>query len=342
VDARWTDGESREARLDADGARRPRRAGGRQLLLGLFGRDVDTIHPWLEIAMGARLDYWRSVDGLVEAGGPEAPRRERVPDRDALSLGARTDVRVVPVDALTLRLSNANALRPPSLAEQYATARTGDDVTLATPTLDLERTVQWEAAAEYRGLAGLAARATGFWHEVWDAVGTVALPDAAPPGECVAGGRCRRRANLDRSRVLGAELGAEYAWTAGWTVRAGYVHQWSRVVRATAEPAREDEPLAGVARHQLLAGVRHRRAGWPTLDGRVRWVGSREAEDRRDGRLGSAVLVDVAASLPLGRAAEVFVAAENLLDAAVETGSAAGGVVTATPRLVRAGVRVAF
>jgi outer membrane receptor protein involved in Fe transport len=342
VDARWTDGESREARLDAEGARRPRRAGGRQLLLGLFGRDVDTIYPWLEVAMGARLDYWRSVDGFVEAGGPEAPRRETVPDRDVVNLSARTDVRVLPVDALTLRLSNANALRPPSLAEQYATSRTRDDVTLSTPTLDPERTVQWEAAVEYRGLRGLVTRATAFWHEVWDAVGTAALPEGAPAGDCVAGGTCRRRANLDRARVLGGEVGAEYVWVAGWALRAAYVHQWSRVGRATADPALEGERLPGVARHQLLAGVRHQRPGWPTVDARVRYVGARDAEDRRHGALGSAVVVDLAASLPVGRSGEVFAAAENLLDAAVETGAATGGAVTAAPRLVRAGLRFAF
>ncbi|MGH7266980.1 MAG: hypothetical protein ACREMB_19335, partial [Candidatus Rokuibacteriota bacterium] len=93
---------------------------------------------------------------------------------------------------------------------------------------------------------------------------------------------------------------------------------------------------------QLLTGVRHQRPGWPTLDGRVRYVGARDAEDRRRGPLGSAVVVDLAVSLPVGRSGEVFVAAENVLDAAVETRAASDGVVTAAPRLVRAGLRFAF
>lgn len=341
-DLRWTEGESREESVDPAGLRRPRRAGGKQLVVGLFGQDIDTIGPRFEVMMGARVEYWRSFDGFVETDEGAGRRRRAVADDQSATLSQRTAGRFHVTDELAVRASVAEGFRPPTLYEQYATRRVRDDVTAAGLRLDPERMSVGELGLEYRLPTGLTARATAFWNEMRDAITEVTLPPGAVE-DCPAGTTCRRRVNLEETRVIGTELEGEYVLSPAWSVRAGYVYQESWVIRATAQPSIQGNRLAQVPRHRASTEVRHRRPGWPTLSARLRYVGPRYEDDLNTVRLGGAVVVDLSASAPVGAWGELFVAVENLLDEEVETGRTTDGVVTTgAPRLVRGGLRFRF
>ena len=78
------------------------------------------------------------------------------------------------------------------------------------------------------------------------------------------------------------------------------------------------------------------------LTPRLRVIGRQFEEDENLLVLGAAAIVDLGASYPLGRG-EIFLNAENLGDARLETGRSADGIVsTGTPRLVLGGFRLGW
>jgi len=87
-------------------------------------------------------------------------------------------------------------------------------------------------------------------------------------------------------------------------------------------------------------GARWRAPGGVTLTPRLRWMSSLFEDDENTLRLGAVVVVDLSASYALGHGCEVFLSAENLGDARIETGRSVDGVVnTGMPRFVFGGFR---
>ncbi|MBI4011837.1 MAG: TonB-dependent receptor [Candidatus Rokubacteria bacterium] len=342
ADVRWVRGESRETSEDATGTLGRRRAGGHDVQVGVFAQDIDSIYSWLEVMMGARGAYWRSFGRADDAAVPDTGRRA-LADREALSFDQRTAVRVHVTDDLVLRASEAQGFRPPTLYEQFGTSRVRDDVTLPNARLDAERLVTLDAGADYRAPGGITLRGTAFWNELIDAVGALTLTGGSVRAGCPPGATCRQRQNLERSRVVGSEAEAEYVVASWWRLRASYLYQESRVVKAGGGRGLEGRDLAQVPRHQLTAGLRHNRPGWPALWAEVRYVGPRFEDDRNRVRLRGAVVVDVTAALRVARGAELFLAVENLLGGVTELARTTDGVVTTgAPTLVRAGLQVGF
>ena len=218
-----------------------------------------------------------------------------------------------------------------------------DDVTLPNSGLDAERLFTLDAGADYRVPGGLTLRGTAFWNELIDAVGAVTLPAEGAPVGCPPGATCRQRQNLERSRVVGSEVEAEYVATPWWRLRASYLYQESRVVKAGGGRGLEGRDLAQVPRHQLTAGLRHSRPGWPALWAEVRYVGPRFEDDGNRVRLRGAVVVNLTASMRVARRAELFLAVENLFGSVTEVTRTTGGVATiGAPTLVRGGLQFAF
>lgn len=343
ADVRWTRGESRETSGEAFGPLRPRRAGGHELHAGVFAQDIDAIYSWLEVMMGVRGAYWRGFDRVGDPGSPDRAGRRALADRESLSFDQRTAVRVLVTDDVVLRASEAQGFRPPTLYEQFSTSRVRDDVTLPNSRLDPERLVTFEAGADYRAPGGLTLRGTAFWNELIDAIGAVTLPAEGARADCPPGTTCRQRQNLERSRVVGSELEAEWAPTPWWRLRASYLYQESRVVKAGGGRGLEGRDLAQVPRHQLTAGLRHSRPGWPALSAEVRYVGPRFEDDGNRIPLRSVVVVNLTASMRVARGAQLFLSVENLFGGATELTRTTDGVVTiGAPALVRGGLRFAF
>jgi outer membrane receptor protein involved in Fe transport len=343
ADVRWTRGESRETSADLSGTLGPRRAGGEELQAGLFAQDIDSIYSWLEVIMGVRGAYWWSFDRVTGPGSADRRSRGPIADRESLSFDQRTAVRVFVSEDVVLRASEAQGFRPPTLYEQLATSRVRDDVTLPNARLDVERSFAFEAGADYRAPGGLTLRGTAFWNELVDAIGAVTLrPDEIRAG-CPAGTTCRERQNLERSRVVGSEVEAEYVLTPGWRLRASHLFQDSRVVKAGGGRGLEGRALAQVPRHQLTAGLRHDRPKWPVLAVELRYVGPRFEDDQNRVRLRGAVVVDLTASMRVGRGAELFLAVENLFGSETDLARTTDGVATiGAPTLVRGGARWSF
>ncbi|HYC70355.1 MAG TPA: TonB-dependent receptor, partial [Opitutaceae bacterium] len=352
ADVRRVRGETREHFTFANGDFTRRRvAGGRQDFAGVFALHERPLGPRARATIGGRVDWWRDADGHRDENDRATGavlRSERHGAADGLEFSPSAGIAWRATDAWRVRLAAQHAFRRPTLNELHRPFRVGNVITEANAALATERALSGEAGLEWRGGAaadGTATAllgATAFWTELRDAVGNVTLasgPANLPPwGFIPAGGSGRQRLNLDRTRVRGLELSAEWRPRPSLEVRADYLYNDATVRRAAVAPALAGKRLAQVPRHTAAVGAVWR-AGALTLRPRARWLGRQYEDDENTLRLGAALVVDLGAAWDLGPG-EVFVQAENLADARVETGRSAAGVVnTGTPRLVTAGFR---
>ena len=346
-DARNVRGETQENFTFTNGAyTRQRFAGGRQAFAGLFALHEQPLARDFTLTLGARLDDWRESDGhrreSINATGALA-RDDHYADQHGIEFSPSAGLVWRTTSELRLRAATQEAFRRPTLNELYRPFRAGSTVTEANPALRTERVTSAEVGADWtRGAFGL----TGaiFWNELRDAVGNVTVargPGTFPiVGTLAAGGLGRQRLNLDTTRVRGIEFSTNYRLNERLRFTAEALWNEATVRRADVAPALEGKRVAQVPRHTLTFGGTWRALGGITLTPRLRWIGAQYEDDENTLRLGEVVVIDLGAVYPLGRGWELFVSAENLGNARIETGRSADGVVnTGTPRLGLAGVR---
>lgn len=345
IDARDVRGETREeSAFVADAFTRRRFAGGRQTTAGAFVVHSRTIAADARLALGLRADAWRETDGHRRdyLNGAQVAD-ERYPERDGVEFSPSAGVTMKVAENLNVHASAQQAFRRPTLNELYRPFRVGNVITDANPALSTETVTGGEIGADFtRGALTLGV--AGFWNELHDAVGNVTI--ASGPGNfpgigfVPAGGEGRRRLNLDRARVRGVSVSANWRLAEGFTVEAQYLYNDATVRRARVAPHLEGRRLAQVPRHAGSVGLNWRRGRW-SLGPRVRLLGAQFEDDRNALRLAPAAVVDVFASFRFNPNAEFFLSAENLFQERVETGRSADDLYNlGTPRLVLVGVRL--
>lgn len=375
ADARLARGETREHfTFTAGQFTRLRVAGGRQTVAGLFALHERPLAPRLRATLGARLDTWRETDGHrheTDRFTRAVFRTERYADRGGTSFSPSAGLVFNATDSLRLRANAQQAFRRPTLNELYRPFRVGPNITEANAALATERVRSAELGATWTvlqpapasssfksqisnpppsspslntQLSTLTFSLTAFTHDLRDAVGNVTLargPGTYPLfGVIAAGGVGRQRLNLDRTRVRGLELSARFQPTAALSLTADYLHNAATVRRAPVAPALVGNRVAQVPRHTAALGASWRAPAGLTFTPRVRWIGRQFEDDENQLILGEVVIADLGVSRALTPHVEVFLTCENLLDARIETGRTADGVVNiGSPRLVLVGLR---
>ena len=152
-------------------------------------------------------------------------------------------------------------------------------------------------------------------------------------------GATRRRENLRRATVGGAEAEATVAARGGLEATLAYTLADSRVASAPGRPELVGKALAHNPAHRVAAALGWRRPGLLAARVNLRWLSRAWEDDQNTLALPAFAAVDASLSVPLGRTVELFAAADNLLDRRYLVGRAGVDTVGA-PRLVRAGVRV--
>jgi len=273
-------------------------------------------------------------------------RDDHYAGRDGLEFSPSAGLVWQAAKAWRVRVAAQQAFRRPTLNELYRPFRVGNVITEANPALRTERVTSAELGADYTSGA-VTLGAALFWNELHDAVGNVTLahgPGTFPiVGFVPAGGLGRQRLNLDRTRVQGAELSAQWQPVASFSLNAACLYDDAAVQSATVAPALAGKRLAQVPRQSATVGATWRAPGGLTLTPRLRWLGRQFEDDENQLILGAVVIADLNASYDLGRHGELFLTIENLNDARIETGRSADGMVnTGTPRLVLGGYRTAW
>ncbi len=344
-DLRAADGESREHFRYMSGAfTRGRVAGGRTLVAGAYLEGDRHDGPWL-FSAGARVDYWSSSDahrvetdlatGAVTLNDPTPDRHGALP---TARLAAR---REVGGDGF-LRAAAYAGFRPPTLNELHRPFRVGNDITESNPTLKPERLYGAEIGA------GQEARAagwslTGFFNRLQDPVTNVTIgvgPGTFPiAGFVPAGGTLRQRQNAGRIDAWGLEGEAHWHPLETVTLTASGAWTHARVDGGSAAPQLTGKRPAQAPTLTLVGTADWRPVPRLTLRADVRYEGARFEDDINSRRLGKATTLGLQARWRLTSIAEVYAAADNVSDAAVQTGQTADGVYSyGPPRTFRVGL----
>ncbi|HUG12768.1 MAG TPA: TonB-dependent receptor [Opitutaceae bacterium] len=349
-DFRSVKGETNEDSSFSNGAFTRRRvAGGEQQIGGVFALHSLKFSDSFHIVGGLRADRWSDTDGfrresLIESGA--VTRDDEYSNRDDWEWSPSVGIIWSATEELRVRASAQRAFRRPTLNELYRPFRVGAFVTEANPELRTETVDTVEAGVEWsRG--PLAASATIFHHDLRDAVANVTLvhgPGTFPDfGFIPAGGAGRRRLDLDRVVVQGAELSAKVSLGSSATLVAEYLFSDARVRRGDPDPSLNGKALAQVPRHSATLSIEWRGPVGLTVAPRLRAFSRQFEDDENLLSLAGGFVGDVLVSIPLRDSTVLFLLAENVGDARVETGRSTTGVInTGTPRTVLVGVRADF
>jgi outer membrane cobalamin receptor len=348
VDFRRSEGEVRELFRFMGGAfTRERRAGGRTAVVGGYGEATWTSGPWL-VTGGARADAWSNNEGrrLETDRSGALLLDERPPDRDGVVPTGRLGGRLKLGSDLSIRAAGYAGFRPATLNELHRPFRVGNDLTEANAALQPERLYGVEA-----GIGGSRGptrwSATMFGNRLEDVVANVTVgvgPGVfSRAGFVPAGGVLRERRNAGLVRAAGLEAEAEHEFGERLSLRAAV-----SVVDARVDGGAEAPQLTG--KRPAQAPIRTATGGaiWRPLSGwtaraDLRWESGRFEDDLNSRWLAPALQVDGAVERRLASGLAIYLAAENLFAALIETGETADGVEQfGTPRVVRAGLRFVY
>jgi outer membrane receptor protein involved in Fe transport len=343
ADVRYADGETREHfRYMAGAFTRGRVAGGSQVVAGLYGEAWRAGGDWL-LTGGLRLDRWSSFDGeRVERDLATAATilDLRPDDAEGWQPTARVGVRRDLGEGF-LRAAAYAGFRPPTLNELHRPFRVGNDITEANAGLEPEVLYGLEVGVGGEGAVDWSA--TLFANRLEGAVTNVTIgfgPGVFPvAGFVPAGGALRQRQNAGDVDAWGLE--AELGWTVSDSLRLQVSGAWTRaeVDGGTAAPQ-----LTGLRPAQTPELAVSAEAVWTpveslTLRLTLRHEGDRFDDDLNSRTLSAATSADLRADWRVTPTVNLYLSAENITDAAVETAQTADGFESYDqPRTVRVGI----
>jgi outer membrane cobalamin receptor len=322
---------------------RRRRAGGNQELYGVWLQE--SFHSRnFRFTGGVRADVWRSREGqrtVLNLESQNLLEDLRFEDRSEIRWSPRLAL-VYTGGAPTVRVALYRSFRAPTLNELFRPFRVRSDITAANTGLKLEELRGGEVGVEF-GQGRRSLHLTGFWNEVHDPIANLTLavgPGVIPPcGFVPAGGLCRQRRNLDRTRIRGVETEFRHRFAGGWDVQLSHLWNDGTVRQASGQPALEGRRLAQVPEHQASARLAWRPRGPFSAALDLRWVGQQFEDDLNTRSLDSFTSVDLALKHRLRPGLALVLGVENLFDEEFTVGETGDGIVTiGAPRLIHGGL----
>src|SRR5690606_21057912 len=153
-----------------------------------------------------------------------------------------------------------------------------------------------------------------------------------------AGGVLRQRRNAGEIEASGVELDLAADLSEALSVRAALGATHARVDGGASAPQLTGKRPAQTPELTITAGADWRPIEPLRLSADLRYESARFEDDLNLRKLEPAVLVDLRAAWQVRDDAEVYIAADNLLDAEIEVGETADGVESfAAPRMLRVG-----
>lgn len=334
VDVRGVRGTSDETVFTAGRATSFVSAGGRQRRVGVFLQDLMAISSRWQLTLSGRYDNWRdssaaSVTRTLTTGAI-APRFFTPRTEDAFS--PRVALLFRASDKISWRAAGYRAFRTPTLNELYRSFRVGDTLTTANETLTSERLTGGEAGMNWTPVSNLTTRLTYYFTEIVNPISnfTVSVTPALIT---------RQRRNLGRTRSQGLEAEADLRVASHWNVTAGYLFADATVRRAPQDVALVGNLIPQVPRHQFTLQAVYSHPRFINAAVQFRASGSQFDDDQNRLPLHSFAVIDVNLSRPLGRYADLFFAAQNLLNERYAVGRTPIETIGA-PRLYRIGLRL--
>ena len=339
VDVRNFDGDSKEHLYSLGKPTGDRISGGGEVVAGVYAEGSRTFGRTL-ITGGVRLDQWSDYSSkLIQTGA--APLNEHPADQSGTVPTGRLGVRQEITSDLYARAAVYAGFRPATLNELHRPFRVGNDVTEANSSLTPEKLygaelgiggeqfVIWDMDLFYNQLANAITNVT-----IGKGPGTFPLAGFVP-----VGGTLFKRENAGAVNAVGVEGEAHRQVGQTLELRAAFTYTHARVDGGGTAPQ-----LTGLKPAQTPAATLTAVATWTpierlTLIGDVRYESARFDDDQNTRRIDAGTGVNARAEWALNPGMNVFVAADNLFDADIETGRSAANIVTYdAPRVIRLGV----
>lgn len=347
ADARFNEGETHELfRYLAGAFTRDRVAGGETSVAGIYAEGAWDSGPWL-VAGGLRYDSWRNGNGHrlerdLATGLPTLDETD--PERSGEVVSARLAARRAIGTGQALRLAAYAGFRPATLNELHRPFRVGNDLTEANGALEPERLTGIEAGWAWTG-GRASLTATAFWNRIEDAVVNVTIgqgPATFPrAGFVPAGGVLRQRQNAGTIEATGIELDSRFQLTVALSLRAALSATDARVDGGIQAPQLTGLRPAQAPIWSAVAGVDWRPVDRLSLAADLSWESRRFEDDLNSRVLDAAGTIDLRAEWEMTPSATLWLAADNLLDAEVETAETGTGVAGfGPPRTLSVGVRL--
>jgi outer membrane receptor protein involved in Fe transport len=339
IDVRNFDGDSKEHLYNQGTPTGDRLSGGGEAIAGLYAEGSRTFGKTL-ITGGVRVDGWADYSSkLIQTG--TTPLDQHPGDQSGVVPTGRLGVRQELTGDLYARAAIYAGFRPATLNELHRPFRVGADVTEANAALTPEklygaeigvggeRVVSWDADLFYNRLANAITNVT-----IGKGPGTFPLA-----GFVSAGGTLFERENAGVINAVGVEGEAHRRFGRTLELRAAFTYTHARVDGGSAAPQ-----LTGLKPAETPIATLTAVATWKPMDrltlvGDVRYESARFDDDQNTRRIDAGTGVNARAEWALTPALNVFIAADNLLNADIETGRSAANVVTyEAPAMVRVGV----
>ena len=275
-----------------------------QNLSGVFAQYLESVHPRLDLLVGARFDVWEN-QSTETSFNPRA------------GLLFRAD------PAVTVRGSVYRGFRAPTLNELYRPFRTGNILTQANPGLAEEHLWGFEGGLDFHPDPALLIRLNGFWNTLEDPVSNVTV--SVSPQLIL-----RQRQNLGSGTIKGGEAEVVRRLASRWALRASYLYSQA-VVDETGRL------FPQVPRHQGLVGIEYLGPIQFRADGR--FLSRQFEDDLNQLPLAGYGVLDLHVRKPLGEQLELFLSVENLFERKYAVGRLPIERL-GTPRLIHGGVRL--
>jgi outer membrane receptor protein involved in Fe transport len=295
-----------------------------QNLAGLFAQYDTTVHPRVDLLLGARLDFWQNEETQA-------------------SFNPRAGVLWRASDTATVRSSVYRGFRAPTLNELYRPFRIGNVFTEANPNLAEEHLWGVEGGIDLHPSRVMLVRLNAFYNSLQDPVSNVTLcmgssGDPSSPCFDLGGGIqiLRQRQNLDSATIKGGEAEINYLVADEWRLIGSYLYS---------DAVNDDTglQLPQVSKHQGTAAVEY--SGRFNLRVDARMVGDAFENDLNDPEqvLESFGVVDVMFRQPVSDRFDVFLGVENLFNEEYAVGFFVGtdGFIDrlGQPRMIHGGIR---
>ena len=372
VDLRFVRGEAWEEFAFADNAfTRGLVAGGDQGNAGIFLLRDQELSSTFRVLLGARVDAWNEGGGheeMTELENGEVLGTEKFADASGAEFSPSVGLVWRPSSDWRLHVNAQQSFSRPTLSELYQPYGLDSIVTESNPFLKTERNTSFEASAEYtfhlgpifskeksppdvfyKGPAAgdLIVGATAFSNNLRDSVGTVTLVrDTAefpiftslPPGYLG-----QQLLSLDRSTSQGGTAFIQWGPTNSFSLSASLTIDDSTIDSSILAPQLNGKQIAGTSRASSSLTARWHVTDRFTFRCLVRALGSHFQDDENTIRLGESATVDLSLSYSLNKHAEIFLAADNLVNEHIETSRSTDGVsYVASPRFEHGGVRLSW
>jgi outer membrane receptor protein involved in Fe transport len=319
-----------------------RKAGGETLVAGVYVEGAYDQGPWI-VDGGVRLDEWKTLDGMRREwvlATQAVTLNQTYPDKSGTTPTARIGARYLLIPELWLRAAAYEGFRPPTLNELYRPFRVGNTFTDANPNLRPEKLSGVEAGLG--GDVGAHWTLTSFYNWLKDPVVNVTLgvgPGTFPNvGTLPAGGLYQQRQNAGEIKAYGVEGDANGAVTDGLFWRAAFAWTHARVDGQSVAPQLTAKHPAQAPELTATAGFEWRPMPRLSLGADVRYETKRFDDDQNTRILRAGAWADARIAWWVTPQASVYLSAENIADADIETAvNSDGSKSLGEPRTVRIG-----